>query len=187
MQRIPTNCRFEIDDAEDEWIFNEQFDFIHGRALLSCFKDPKSVFQSAYNALKPGGYFEMQDMIFPFHFMGDPPTESALYKWMQLIDEAATKLGRPWHNVPHYKQWFEELGFEDVAEAKYYWPLNAWAKGKYYKEISVYAQTDMLNALEGLSLKVLGSQGWTPEQIRAYLPQVRDDVKNTKVHCYCPM
>ena len=89
--------------------------------------------------------------------------------------------------MPHYKRWFEELGFRDVVEKKYYFPLNAWAKGRFYKEMSVYAQTDLLNGLEGLSLKVLGAMGWTPEQVKAYLPAVRDDVKNTKMHCYAPV
>ena len=184
---MPTNCRFEIDDAEDEWIFNEKFDYIHGRSLLSCFKDPKSVFKEAFDSLTPGGYFEMQDFIWPFQYIGDPPTESALYKWMAAIDEGAAKLGRPWHNVPHYKRWFEELGFEDVVEKKYYFPCNKWAKGKYYKELSVYAQTDLLNALEGLSLKVLCANGWTAEEVRAYLPAVRSDIQNTKTHMYGPV
>lgn len=129
----------------------------------------------------------MQDMVWPFQYMGDPPTQSALYKWMQAINEGAIQLGRPWNNVPHYKQWFEELGFQDVVEKMYYFPLNAWAEGKFYKEMSVYAQTDLLNGLEGLSLKVLGAMGWTPEQVKAYLPAVRDDVKNTKMHCYAPV
>ena len=129
----------------------------------------------------------MQDMVWPFQYLGDPPTESALYKWMQTINEGAIQLGRPWNNVPHYKRWFEELGFQDVVEKKYYFPLNAWAKGKFYKEMSVYAQTDLLNGLEGLSFKVLGAMGWTPEQVKAYLPAVRDDVKNTKMHCYAPV
>jgi len=184
---VPLNCRFEIDDAEDEWIFNEKFDYIHGRALLSCFKDPKSVFQKAFDSLTPGGYFEMQDMIWPFQYIDDPPTESALYKWMQAIDEGAAKLGRPWNNVPHYKRWFEELGFENVVEKKYFFPCNPWPKGKFYKEMSVYAQTDLLNGLEGLSLKVLCANGWTAAEVKAYLPAVRADIKNTKMHMYAPM
>lgn len=43
MSSVPPNLRFEIDDAEDEWIFSERFDYIHGRALLSCFKEPSFV------------------------------------------------------------------------------------------------------------------------------------------------
>lgn len=129
----------------------------------------------------------MQDFVFPFEYIGDPPTESPLYKWFQIISEGAAKLGRPWTNVPKYKQWFEEIGFEDVLEKRFYWPINAWAKGEYYKQISVYAQTDFQNGIEGMSLKVMGSMGWSPEEIQVFLVGVRDDVKNTAMHCYCPV
>jgi hypothetical protein len=129
----------------------------------------------------------MQDMIFPFEFLGRPPPESPLYKWGQIITEGAAKLGRPWTNVQYYKHWMEEIGFEDVAEKTFYWPVNSWAKGAYYKQISVYAEADFLNALEGLSLKVMGSMGWSAEEVRAFLEGVKRDVTNTSVHCHFVM
>lgn len=89
--------------------------------------------------------------------------------------------------MKHYKRWMEEIGFEDVTESNYYWPLNSWAKGKYYKRIAVLAQADFLNGLEGLSLKVMGSMGWSPDRIHTFLDDVKKDVKNTSIHCYCPM
>lgn len=184
---MPPNCRFEIDDAEDEWIFSEKFDYIHGRALLSCFKDPQYVLREAYRSLAPGGYLEMQDMIFPFEFLGDPPTECAYYKWLQIINNGAAKLGRPWNNVQHYKRWMQDIGFEDVVEKRFYWPLNPWAKGDFYKHISAFAQADFLSGLEGLSLKVMGSMGWSADEVRVFLTDVRKDVKNTDIHSYCSM
>jgi hypothetical protein len=152
--------------------------------LLSCFKDPRSVFQKAYDALTPGGYLEMQDFVYPPQFIGEPPTESSLYKWGQVLCEGSVKLGRPWNNVPSYKQWFEEIGFEEVVEKKYYWPLNAWAKGDYYKQISVYAQADLPNGLDGMSLKAMGLMGWSVDEIKEFLVRVKEDVKNTAIHSY---
>jgi hypothetical protein len=101
----------------------------------------------------------MQDMGFPFEFLGEPPTESPLYKWFEIISTGAANLGRPWTN----------------------------AKGQYYKQISIYAQADFLNGLEGMSLKVMGSMGWSAEQVQAFLVGVKKDVKDTSIHCYCPM
>jgi hypothetical protein len=129
----------------------------------------------------------MQDMIFPFQFIGEPPKDTALYKWFEIIVEGAAKLGRPWTNSQHYKKWMQEVGFEDVVEKNFYWPVNPWAKGAYFKHVALYAQVDFLSGLEGLSLKVMGSMGYTPEEIRAFVAEVRDDVKNPAVHCYCPM
>jgi hypothetical protein len=33
---VPPNCRSEVDDAEDEWVFLQKFDYIHCRMLGSC-------------------------------------------------------------------------------------------------------------------------------------------------------
>ena len=72
--------------------------------------------------------------------------------------------------MPFYAQWFREIGFEDVVERKFYWPINAWAKGKYYKDIAEMFQEDILNGLEGLSVKVLGNLGWSKVKVLKFLP-----------------
>lgn len=81
----------------------------------------------------------------------------------------------------------EEIGFEDVKEKKFYWPINPWAKGDYFKQLAEYAQPDFLSGLEGMSLKVMGSMGWSAEQVNVFLVGVRDNVRDTRIHCYCPM
>jgi SAM-dependent methyltransferase len=183
----PNNIHFEIRDAEDDWQFPQQFDYIHGRAILSCFKDPFSVIQQAYNSLSPGGYLELQDGIFPFKYVGDVPTDSALYKWNEIATAGAAKSGRPWTNCQRYKRWMEEIGFEDVVEKKFYWPTSAWAKGAYYKTVGAWWQTDLLQGLEAISLKVFGLMGYDADKTRAFLEDVRKDVKNTDIHAYLSM
>lgn len=112
---MPPNCRFEVDDAEDEWNFSTKFDYIHGRGLVTCFKEPSIMIRQAFDALEPGGYLELQDAVLPFKFLGTPPTESSLYQWGKLVMEGAAKSGRPWDNVPNYKRWFEEIGFVSIC------------------------------------------------------------------------
>lgn len=184
---VPANLQFEIDDAEDEWIFDRQFNFIHGRALLSCFTDPSSVIRSAFNSLAPGGYLELQDGAFPFQYIGEPPVNSAVYKWSNLVTEGAAKSGRPWTNSLNYKRWMMEIGFENVVEEKFFWPINTWAKGAYFKEIGSYFQKDLSNGLEGLSLKVLGKLDWSAEDVKAFVPEVRKDLSDTDIHGYLRM
>ncbi|KAH8807439.1 S-adenosyl-L-methionine-dependent methyltransferase [Xylogone sp. PMI_703] len=184
---VPPNCRFEIDDAEDEWIFAEKFDYIHGRALLSCFKDPPSVIREAYKSLAPGGYLELQDGTFPFKYIGEPPVDSNIYKWNETVVAGAAKSGRPWNNAQHYKRWMEEIGFEEVVERQFFWPTNPWPKGDYFKLVSLYWQADLLRGIEGISLKVMQLMGWTPADIRPFLEEVRKDVKNPAIHAYLPI
>ncbi|PMD54250.1 uncharacterized protein K444DRAFT_699993 [Hyaloscypha bicolor E] len=81
---VPPNCRFEIEDAEDEWSFPYPFDYIHDRALATCFKDHAPVFQSAFNALRSGGYFEVQGVVIPFRCIDDSMKGTAFERWLGL-------------------------------------------------------------------------------------------------------
>ncbi|RFU25119.1 hypothetical protein B7463_g11214, partial [Scytalidium lignicola] len=184
---VPPNCRFEIDDAEDEWIFAEKFDFIHGRALLSCFKDPPSVLREAYKSLAPGGYLELQDGTFPFKYIGQAPVDSNVYKWNEIVVAGAAKSGRPWTNAQHYKRWMQEIGFEDVVERSFFWPTSPWAKGDYFKLVAMYWQADLLRGIEGISLKVMQLMGWKPDDIREFLEKVKKDVRDPSIHAYLPI
>lgn len=103
------------------------------------------------------------------------------------MTEGAAKSGRPWTNAQYYKQWMQELGFEDVVEKFYYWPTSQWAKGKYFKEIALYFQEDLLRGIEGLSLKIMSVLGWKADDIREFLVKVREDLKNKDMHAYMSM
>lgn len=120
-------------------------------------------------------------------YIGDPPVDSKLYKWNQLLVESSTKLGRNWSCALNYKRWFEEAGFEDVAERRFYWPSGPWAKGNYYKNLGTYAQEDLLQGVEPLGIKMFSVIGYTAEQTRALLEEVRKDIKDPKIRAYVPV
>ncbi|KAI0431884.1 S-adenosyl-L-methionine-dependent methyltransferase [Xylaria sp. FL1042] len=181
---LPENCRFEIDDAEDEWTYSEPFSFIHGRALMSCFDDPSRVVKQAYENLEPGGFIEFQDALFPMYWVGEPPRESALYRWNELLMEGVRRIGRSWSNVVNYPRYFEEAGFENIVDRRFYWPTSPWAKGKYFKTVAMYFQEDMISGMEGISMKVLQATGMTPEEIKDFCEEVKRDFRDTNLHAY---
>ncbi|RQM08302.1 hypothetical protein DH86_00001488 [Scytalidium sp. 3C] len=115
---VPPNCRFEVDDAEDEWSYSNRFDFIHGRLLFTCFKDPSAVIKQAFNALEPGGYLEMQELYFKLHAVDDSTKATSLERWDELIYNGAKLLQRDWHCAIRFKQYFIDAGFEDVVETR---------------------------------------------------------------------
>lgn len=181
---VPPNCRFQIDDADDDWTFTSAFDFIHARTMCSCFSDHKSVISKCYNAISPGGWCEWQDVIFPFSHLGPIPADTHITKWTELICEAGEKIGRPWANVAKYKQYFKESGFEYVTERRFYWPVGTWAKGDYYKNIGACFVEDIEKAMEPISMKLLPLLGWSLSEIQVLLAKVRLDLKNSKIHAY---
>jgi SAM-dependent methyltransferase len=185
---VPANCHFEVDDAEDEWNYSTRFDFIHGRALVTCFRDFVTVFKSAYDALAPGGYFEMQDLVVPMRAIDNTMEGTALKTWTEVMMGTAEKMGKNWGGAAHYGQYFEEAGFVDVVERHFQWPSNRWPKGERLKTLGSYWMEDMTAGVEGLSLAILTrGAGMTKEEVVDLSDRVRLDMKNKAIHAYCPM
>ena len=184
---VPPNCRFEIDDADDDWTYGAKFDLIHARTLLSCFSDHKKVIQSCFDALAPGGWCEWQDLIFPLRHVGPIPEDTILVRWSEMIAEAGAKVGRPWTNVAKYRQYFEEIGFENIEERIFYWPVGPWPKGDYYKSIAMYFTEDIRKGMEPVSLKLFPALGYSPEEIQVMLAKVRRDMRDPNIHSYLPV
>ena len=136
----------------------------------------------------PGGYLEFQDPLYPFLFAVDVDPDTPFARWVRLLSEGGEKTGRSWMNVQHYQRYMKEAGFEDVVERRFYWPFGPWAKGEYYKAVGALFKEDILNGLEGISLKILGILGWKVEDIRAFLADVREDMMNhASSKAYLPM
>jgi hypothetical protein len=60
---VPGNCRFHVDDYEDDWTYrdDERFDYVHGRALSGTVSDWTRFYHQVRTHLKPGGWCEMQE------------------------------------------------------------------------------------------------------------------------------
>jgi hypothetical protein len=37
--QVPSNVRFVIDDAEEQWAFNQKFDYVHVRVMIISIRD----------------------------------------------------------------------------------------------------------------------------------------------------
>jgi hypothetical protein len=185
LRSVPPNCRFEIDDAEEEWIYSQPFDYIHGRALVSCFKDPPSIIASIFSNLSPGGYFEFQDPIMPLKSINGTLTGTYLDEFQTQCMAGAEKLGRPWTNGKNYGRWMREAGFEDVVERSYYWATNQWVKGKPQKLQALWLQENLQEGLPAWGLSTLSrGLGWSRERIEVMIARARNDLRDPNIHAY---
>lgn len=50
---VPPNCSFRVDNAEAPWLPDEQYDFIHSRAMIAGFKDWPNFFSQAFKYIFP--------------------------------------------------------------------------------------------------------------------------------------
>jgi 2-polyprenyl-3-methyl-5-hydroxy-6-metoxy-1,4-benzoquinol methylase len=87
---IPPNLSFQVDDFEEEWTFgSDRFELVHARFIMSCVSDYPRMYKRAFDAIKPGGYFEISDMESGcYSDDGTLPEDGAAVRWWRLLSEA---------------------------------------------------------------------------------------------------
>lgn len=182
---VPPNCKFEVDDFDTDWTFKTKFDFIHGRMLLTSSADFPKLFQRAFDSLRPGGWFEIQDLYMPI-LCDDGSMEGTNYqKWNELFMKACLKLGRDPSWTAKYKDWMIETGFDNVEERTFKWPVNTWPMDQRLKELGRWNLINMLDGLEGFTVRLLTKAlEMSVSEIEVFLASVRQDLRNRKIHSY---
>lgn len=115
MHRVPPNCTFEIDDFENEWLYNRPFDYIHGRELMGFVANWDHLFAQAFKHLKHGGWFEVQTAD-PWFYSDDGTHEKAKNSkiFLENLHLAGEKFGKSMSLVGTLKDRMINTGFEDV-------------------------------------------------------------------------
>ncbi|KAF2690629.1 S-adenosyl-L-methionine-dependent methyltransferase [Lentithecium fluviatile CBS 122367] len=183
---VPPNCSFLIDDADQEWLFHNKFDFIHLRAMVAAIKDWDRLFEQAYTQhsnLKPGGYLECQEPTFPA-FCIDPsltPETSPILRWGSLFIEAAAKTGLDATAPRDFSSKLRAAGFVDIQRKNFKWPLGKWAKGAKNKLLGYYVFEDFMDFLPGGTLGLFTRVlKWTREEVELFLAECRREIREEK-------
>lgn len=185
--QVPPNCEFLIDDCEQDWIFHNQFDYIHTRAMVAAVKNWSRFFEQAYANLKPGGWIECQEIVFPIRCMdpGVTSENSPLMRWSELFLEAATKIGLDGTMPRHFTPKLRASGFIDIHCKTYKWPIGKWAKGAKFKLLGRFVFEDLMDWLPssslGLFTRVLK---WSREEVEVFLSECRAEAKRKDRHYY---
>ncbi|KAF6823218.1 methyltransferase domain-containing protein [Colletotrichum plurivorum] len=181
-----SNCSFEVDDIEKEWLWPEPFDFIFVRSMIGSFCDWKEFLAKAYDNLEPGGYIELQDNVFPMKCDDGTMTDDFVpLRWHRLLIEASGKMGRPCTVPPLFEQMLTDAGFVDVKVRREKWPINGWAKDPRMRELGEWCQASALSGIEAVSLALFTRVlGWSVLQTSVFCAEVRNAHKAIGVHAY---
>ncbi|KAK8065186.1 hypothetical protein PG997_011933 [Apiospora hydei] len=184
----PPNCRFEVDDLEDEWIWSYKFDYIHARHMVGSVSDFPRLFRTIYENLNPGGWVEFQDYYVKLDSFDGTLDGTALQRWNAMINEALVPTGRSGLNSAHYAGWMREAGFEDVVQEKFAVPGNPWTRDKTHKQLGVLQRTNILEGLHGISISLFTKfLGMSTEEVEVFLADVRRDINDTRIHFHYPV
>ncbi|KAK2015051.1 methyltransferase domain-containing protein [Colletotrichum eremochloae] len=181
---VPTNVKFVIDDIESEWVNNQTFDFIFSRYMSGSLADWPTYVKRVYENLSPGGWAEFQDWSFQLTSDDGSLEGTDLQRWVDLFMDASRAFGRDAQVGPKLEGLVRDnTGLINIHHQPYKIPAGPWAKDPYLKDIGMCNLIQMLDGLEGFSMKLLcGALGWTKEEVIVLLAGVRNDLKSGKVH-----
>ncbi|KAF2183321.1 S-adenosyl-L-methionine-dependent methyltransferase [Zopfia rhizophila CBS 207.26] len=180
---VPPNCSFLIDDCEKEWVFHDQFDFIHTRAMVAAIKDWNHFFEQAYANLKLGGYIELQEITFPVmaNDLTLTPEQSPLLRWSSLFTEAASTIGIDAASPQKFASSLRSVGFVDIHAKHYKWPVGGWAKGEKMKLLGRFVKEDLMDWLPSSALALFTRVlKWSREEVELFLATCRRELKEER-------
>ncbi|KIX09018.1 uncharacterized protein Z518_00096 [Rhinocladiella mackenziei CBS 650.93] len=185
---VPPNCKFEVDDFDQTWIFSKKFDLIHGRMLAGSLGNPRRLLQQSLEALKPGGWVELQDFAFPVRSDDGTMVGTAFERLNDNLMKGLQILGRDGAWAANYKEFMEQTGFVNVVEIRYKWPQNRWPKDRHLKRIGQWNMVNTLDGLHGFSARLCTQVlGMSVEEVELLLAESRVDIQNPKIHAYWPI
>lgn len=185
---FPGNIKFIVANANEEWDFDGQVDFIHSRMLTLGIRDWSAYFRRAYENLNPGAWVEVQETRFPGSYLNDGGVngETSIYKFTQCVRDATLKLGVDVQASDHFRELLENAGFENIRYERVCWAVGDWPKGVCEKEIGSLTALNVKDYFtpalaDGLLVNVLG---WSRMQADEMIEQVRKDVDDPDIHFY---
>ncbi|KAF8544004.1 S-adenosyl-L-methionine-dependent methyltransferase [Trichophaea hybrida] len=183
---VPPNCRFEVDDAEQKWTHkSDSFDFIHSRCLGQAITDWPTMMSEMYRCTKPGGYVELSEGG-GIMFSDDGTGENGAKRYLEFLEEAMVKSGRPSSILPeHLKGYLEGAGFVDIKIKSIKQPWGPWAKNTHLKYVGamILAASESGVSAYGMAAftRILGMSIQEAERV---CDEALKAVKNKNNHMY---
>ncbi|KAF4502376.1 hypothetical protein FAGAP_1389 [Fusarium agapanthi] len=181
-----SNCSFKTFDITHDWdIFNGgNFDFIHVRQIGDI-GDKKKLIQSAFDNLRPGGWVEFTEWIAILQSPNHSLNGTEFRRWNDLMEQGMRNFGTTLKYPEKFKPFLQEAGFERVIETRHGAPTNACYPGKKLQRIGHLMTQNWLFILEPLTMPVFTQGlGWSPEQVKMFLADVKKEIGNTKYHSF---
>ncbi|KAL7266633.1 hypothetical protein RUND412_010816, partial [Rhizina undulata] len=161
------------------------FDFIFIRNMTGSICDWSKLYQQAFQALKPGGWIEVQDYNCNMFANGNPlPPDNALIKWSKHSTMSTKKSGRQSHDTvaPGIAKALKDVGCVSVTEKTFKIPIGPWPKEKHEKELGFYWRQYLLDSAEASCLVFLTRQGWGKEEVDLLGAEIQAALNDPK--CY---
>ncbi|KAF6814098.1 methyltransferase domain-containing protein [Colletotrichum plurivorum] len=186
---VPPNVRFVVDDAEADWVWPPgSLDFVHARHMCMAIKDWPRLLSQAREALRPGGWIELQEL--RFHLQCDDgtmpgPDGYGYGKFIDLCMEGFRTFGINPLMMERNAELLRSSGFENVVKKVWKVPIGVWPRDPKLKTIGLYNRSMLVDALQAVSMAPLTrGMKWSASEVELFLIDVRKSLMNTSIHSY---
>lgn len=145
--------------------------------------------ESLYRHLKPGGWLEFQCITGVVGCDDGSVTKDSLIQSMSdNLGAACIKFGTPVDDPMRWKGWFEDRGFDNVTQQVFKLPCTPWARDKRMKLLGMWEQHNLLNNLEGMTMRLFQKGlNWREDEIIIFSAMMRKELRDLSVHGYWPL
>ncbi|KAH8800399.1 S-adenosyl-L-methionine-dependent methyltransferase [Xylogone sp. PMI_703] len=187
---VPPNLKFIVDDIEGEWVYPpNSIDYVHCRHVAQTIKNKPLLLQRALEALRPGGYFEFQEILYyPYCDDGTMTDPYPFKDWVDLLNQGIANLGGDNYGAAKLATQMRDAGFANVSETVLKLPFGTWPKTKVHKRAGLYWRVAISDGLRNISSRIFTvGLGWKMEELDVYLVDVRKSLTDTSKHVYFPL
>ena len=198
----PENLEFIVEDATSEWVYDDNFDFVHIRGLFGSIADWPALYSQIYQHLHPGGWLEQME--WSVHTKSDDGTldpSTELGSWGPRAAALADLNGKTAEIAERMAGLIREAGFVDIVEKRYKWPIGSWSSDPVSKKIGHWNIKNWDEGMEGWTMALYTrkagvrvhhylSQGsanefkYSSKQVKDLLQRVRKDLRRRRQHVY---
>ncbi|KAG9231341.1 S-adenosyl-L-methionine-dependent methyltransferase [Amylocarpus encephaloides] len=187
---VPPNVKFMVDDVESPWLKPENhYDYIHARHTVMAIKDWPNLMDSVYDHLKPGGWFELQEIHhYPYCHDGTMPPDYGVSLFWSTVISALERLGVNFNATLLLTDMMIQAGFVNVSTRIFHIPIGTWPKNKVLKKVGLYWRTILIDGLQPIAMGPLTrGLGWTRDQVEVWLVEVRKSYFDNHIHSHMPL
>ncbi|KAF4850564.1 Secondary metabolism regulator LAE1 [Colletotrichum siamense] len=181
---IPPNVKFLVDDAEDDWLNGDDFDFVHLRTMASVLKNLDKVIGQAYSHLKPGGWIEFQELhIYPQCDDGTMKEDDKLKEFYDIVLQSFLCFGANFHKARDLRPHLEGAGFKDIRREVKKVPIGTWAKDEILRLCGLYLKHAIRDVLPAFK-KPFEANGLSPVETEVWTAIARKEIEDNSKHRY---
>jgi SAM-dependent methyltransferase len=160
-QGFPSNCSFQIGDMEADWSTwakEQKYDFIHARILLAAVHDARRFVEQAVTHLKPGGWFEWQDILLemscacPGVYDINKCPHQKMRDWCDEMHEVSLKVGMNTKRAGNFSPAFDASNLVHVSGALKRLYIGPWSQDEGARRLGVLWRR---NLVEGLMVSAI--------------------------------